>query len=415
MYQGTQRIRIRDFQNLIGRAGRSGMHTEGSILFADPAIFEKRRSRADGWRWAQAKDLLMPEKAEPCASALLAILEPLTNDDGSRYLRDRLLVAKSYISGDTELLASQLAEELSGHGYSVEKLSEQIRQKTQTISAIESYLMAHGDEDGQLGEESVNGLAEGTLAFFLADEEEKKLLIELFQLLASHVLQTVPEPERRRAIGKTLLGVRESAEIEQWVREHVRTFLQAEDVESLLSLLWPVLLRNIRNPSFSKCSIREILLDIGLGWIGGTSFHELLGTLLDSGARIGGGQKPRHPTIDHVVDICENALAYEGNMLLGAIIEMTTWVIPDEQDDLVVRLQLLQKRLKYGVAVKTAIVLYEMGFADRVVASELAAVVGTEASTKQLVRTAVRRNAHEVARVLDRFPAYFRGRLEHRA
>ena len=35
VYQGKEQIKVRDFHNLIGRAGRAGMHTEGSILFAD--------------------------------------------------------------------------------------------------------------------------------------------------------------------------------------------------------------------------------------------------------------------------------------------------------------------------------------------------------------------------------------------
>jgi len=34
--QGKDVIKVRDFQNLSGRAGRAGMHTEGTILFSDP-------------------------------------------------------------------------------------------------------------------------------------------------------------------------------------------------------------------------------------------------------------------------------------------------------------------------------------------------------------------------------------------
>jgi POLQ-like helicase len=57
LYQGNQKIKIRDFHNLMGRAGRSGMHIEGSIIFADPEIYDKKRVRTEGWRWAQAKEL----------------------------------------------------------------------------------------------------------------------------------------------------------------------------------------------------------------------------------------------------------------------------------------------------------------------------------------------------------------------
>ena len=43
VYQGLERIKVRDFHNLIGRAGRAGMHTEGSVLFADPVVYVASR------------------------------------------------------------------------------------------------------------------------------------------------------------------------------------------------------------------------------------------------------------------------------------------------------------------------------------------------------------------------------------
>jgi len=40
VYQGSERIKVRDFRNRIDRAGRTGMHTEGRILFADTDVHE---------------------------------------------------------------------------------------------------------------------------------------------------------------------------------------------------------------------------------------------------------------------------------------------------------------------------------------------------------------------------------------
>lgn len=417
LYQGRQRIRIRDFQNLIGRAGRSGMHTEGSVLFADPAIFEKRRSRSDGWRWEHAKELLAPENSEPCSSALLAVLEPLRSDDRKRKITDsRLLVVKEHVSENGRLdgLAARLVQRFAGRGYSEANLADQIARKRQTISAIESYLMTHGDEDGPgLDDGSVVGLAKDTLAYFLADDDEKPLIIELFTLLASHISQVVPEPARRRAIGRTLLGVRESAMIEEWVRGHAEQLLGTDDQEQLLSLLWPILSGNINNFTFMKCSVPELLLEIAVGWIRGIPFYELLGILEEANARIGGGERPRHPKIDHVIDICENALAYEGSLVLGAVCEMADLLLPDNHESLIAELEILQKRLKYGVASSSAIMLHEIGFADRIVASELALALGTGLATKGDTRNVIRQNAQEVRDRLRRYPTYFVERLEH--
>lgn len=43
--QGGEKIKVRDFHNLIGRAGRSGMHSEGTVIFADPEIYDTRAAR----------------------------------------------------------------------------------------------------------------------------------------------------------------------------------------------------------------------------------------------------------------------------------------------------------------------------------------------------------------------------------
>ena len=38
--QGGDQILVRDFHNLMGRAGRAGMHTKGSVIFSTPSIYD---------------------------------------------------------------------------------------------------------------------------------------------------------------------------------------------------------------------------------------------------------------------------------------------------------------------------------------------------------------------------------------
>jgi hypothetical protein len=73
--QGGEKILVRDFHNLMGRAGRAGMHTEGSVIFSTPAVFDQRNTYAQKWRWQEAKDLLDAGKSEPCTSSILAIFD----------------------------------------------------------------------------------------------------------------------------------------------------------------------------------------------------------------------------------------------------------------------------------------------------------------------------------------------------
>jgi len=63
--QGAERIMVRDFQNLMGRAGRAGMHTEGNVIFSTPSILDQRTDFRQKWRWDEAKELVDASKSEP--------------------------------------------------------------------------------------------------------------------------------------------------------------------------------------------------------------------------------------------------------------------------------------------------------------------------------------------------------------
>ncbi|HJF24967.1 MAG TPA: DEAD/DEAH box helicase, partial [Proteus mirabilis] len=75
-FQAGQEITTRDFHNLIGRAGRSGYHTEGSVIFADTDVFDKRTNFSEKWRWQRAMHLLDFTNAEDCVSSLLDLISP---------------------------------------------------------------------------------------------------------------------------------------------------------------------------------------------------------------------------------------------------------------------------------------------------------------------------------------------------
>ena len=72
-------------------------------------------------------------------------------------------------------------------------------------------------EDG-LSEADVTRLAEGTLAFFLADDQKKEHIRELFQLLAGNISANITDPARRKIYGRTLYGIRDAQAIEGWFK-----------------------------------------------------------------------------------------------------------------------------------------------------------------------------------------------------
>lgn len=410
IYQGAEKIRNRDFHNLIGRVGRSGMHTEGSILFADPNVYDNRRgSKKDRWRWREFKRLLNPENSEPCASVLLSIFDPIENDLKSDRLKmEPLSLVKLYINNPKSLdtLAASINEKYAGKNYSKAGVERQLQWKLKIITSIESFLMASWDDSEIWGHEEIaSDLAKGTLAYHLSDDSRKLQLIELFRLLASNISTHVSEPKKRKVFGKTMYGVRDSIEIEEWTIRNAFEIISCETQNALFEVLWPVLEKYIRNPNFQKCTAKEALYELAVGWLQGRPFSDLYAALIKSGAKIG----LRKVLIEHVVDICENALGYEGALIVGAVNVVCDLQLPLDTsvpDDL----QLLQKRLKYGLASASAVAIYELGLSDRVIAAEVCQAIGPVKSKKRALAV-IRSQWDVISDILEKYPRYFQDRL----
>jgi superfamily II DNA/RNA helicase len=415
VYQGMERIKVRDFHNLIGRAGRAGMHTEGSILFADPVIYDKRKARNDKWRWDQVKELLEPRNSEPCISNLLSIFDPIKSDDEKYTITmEALDFAKAYIDDPEEVakLAAGIAAQHGDKNFSRDGVERQVVWRISLICAVESFLLSHWDEseDG-LSEADVTRLAEGTLAFFLADDQKKEHIRELFQLLAGNISATITDPARRKIYGRTLYGIQDAQAIEGWVQSNADSLLSIVDETEALDLAWPLLTWHINGGVFTKFDKPEVLKEIAHGWISGKPFSDLLKIILKRKAKMIWGTRRREFKIDHVVDVCEGTLAYDSALVVGAVTEFIETLDQDGTGDLINHLQLFQKRLKYGLPTETTIALYELGFSDRVIAQDLAASLNLAATQKRDIVKALKKDRDGANAVMEKYPIHFQERM----
>ena len=409
VYQGRESIKVRDFHNLIGRAGRSGMHTEGSIIFADPEIYDKRNDRQERYKWLKVKEMLDPTNSEPCASTLMSIFEPLVSDDKKYSIRvDTLNIAQMYVDEPSKLndLPGKIYSEHGDKGFSTFGLEMQIKGKLSILGAIESYLMANWDDSGlSIPEDNAEVLARGTFAYHLSNEEDRNRIIELFKLLAKNIENNVGDAARRKVFGATLYGVWDSLLVERWVKDNLDAIAMSETHDELMDVLWPVVTQRIRNASFRKCNSPENLQELAHKWIQGESFQAILAILIEADCKFGLGKRQRDPQIDHVVDICENALSYDGMLALGAVIEICKLIQPDNED-MLSNLQYLQKRLRYGLASPSSIALYELGFSDRVVAKDMGTKIN-EVLTRRDALEEIKEHEEEMREVIQKYPAYF--------
>jgi hypothetical protein len=411
LYQGPELIKVRDFHNLIGRAGRAGMHTEGSILFADTEIYDERNGGKQSWRWQQLKKLLEPANSEPCISSLLSFFDRLQSDDGKYKLAvDPLELFSRYIAAPTEIskFAESVATQHADKGFTVGGLRTQVIQRTSFIAAVESFLMSHWDTgDTPIAPEGILVLAQGTLAYHLADTETKAKLIRLFAAIGDHVAKTVLEPERRRIFGKTLYGVNASEEIEAWARSHVAELTAATGPDDILNTPWPLIVSHCHNSGFRKCDKPEALRQVALAWLAGRPFNEILQVLRAEGARIIWGTKFREFVIESVVDVCEGGLAFDGSLLVGAVTELLEYIDPTATAEVVLRLRNFQKRFKYGLSSPTECALYELGFADRALVRELRRSLGLTSEKRTDVVRQLREAGDALTAILNMYPAYF--------
>jgi len=377
-YQGAERIKNRDFHNLIGRAGRSGMHTEGSILFADPLIYDRKRVRRENWKWHQVKNLVDPSNSEPCVSNLLSLFDPIQNDEKKQHLNiDVLKLLNIYVDNPDEVnnLAIHLAEKYANQGFTENSVGKQLDWKMSIIGAIESFLMFNMEDDEDDSFVSPQ-LVEGTLAYYLANDEQKSQLREIFKVLSTNISNNIADRDLRKIYGRTLYGLWDAKEIESWVNDNLDQLLVTSQ-DNLVDLLWPLLSSHISNQSFVKSSQPESMKELLKSWINGFSFEVMFAQIGASSTRLIWGSRFRDYQIDHVVDICENGFAYEGILLLGAVIEFIDNLEFEGKQPLIFSLQSFQKRLKYGLPSSESVTIHEMGFSDRVISQEMALILGS--------------------------------------
>jgi hypothetical protein len=301
-------------------------------------------------------------------------------------------------------------QNVNNEAFDVDALQREIDSKVNIISAIESYLMSNWDSTQNiLDRDDVRNLAIGTLAYFLAvDDNQKKQIEDLFTLLAENIETNIPDVLKRLIFGKTLYGVPSSVAISSWLDEHGTELSASQNEAEIFEIMWSLLEANIHNNQFRKCDKPESMKKLALEWCHGVPFNELLNILTQDDARRQAKSRRMRYTLEDVVDVCENGFAYDGILVLGAVIELVPTLTIDNSDVVVNSLQEFQKRLKYGLPSQMAVVLYELGFADRVVAIELSGIFQEIEASKDAILQALRARREEAFVVLDKYPAYFR-------
>lgn len=418
IYQGGERIKVRDFQNLVGRAGRSGMHTEGLVIFSDPAAFDKRRQRSESWKFTSAVELLSPSLSESTTSSLLGLLTPISSSDGKVELRQPAdVLCRLMLSDEDAWLewANEVVRLNPQFNFDSKALVDELRRRRRLIYAIESYLMANRGT-GPFAEfrASAEALGASTLAYHLASDELKPAIMALFTSIADYLEQEEPAPVKQAAYSKTLLGVRSAKAVEQWVNENREFLLSLESNLDWLMAIWSLFAQQSDSKFFHTVQPDSLPIQLAMRWVQGAPYMTLFAhSEAEKGSKPWGAQKRRRLTDDEIVDFCESTLGFECSLVLAAVAQFL-FAERGISDDGSAALTLFQKSLKYGLPDWPSISSYELGFSDRVLAQRLRDVTQADGFEGEFFASALESHQDQIEGLLADYPSYFESVLAGR-
>lgn len=409
IYQGKERIRNRDFQNLIGRAGRAGIYTEGTVLLSEIRIYNKKNDPYN-WRWVNYKKLLSSDSAEACTSALFTWLRA---DEGmEKYLENIIeIFVKYYANGDfSERIKIYLETQKIEMKENYEKAQYMLQQMIRNIEAIESFLLFYLMEDTyEESKERIHDIIKETLAFHMANDNERTRLFRIIDLVGEFLVYTVDTADKRQRYSKSLLGIKKEIEIEQWSVMHLQEIQNCTSEEEMLGIIFLLLLET-DNSIVSKCINKKLLIKIANSWIEGKTYIQICEYCMQEKIMLLKRKKATIMSLQDVINFCDNFLGYDCILVLAAIIENIKYYCDDKNIENL--LKQLSKRMKYGLPNQTSVILYEMGFNDRIVSMEMAEILDEKyqaGSRKEIVMLIKRDEVtrEKIQENLKKYPSYF--------
>ncbi|WP_294855274.1 DEAD/DEAH box helicase [uncultured Oscillibacter sp.] len=390
-------MQIRSFQNLMGRTARSGMYTEGSVIVTDPRLFDNRNNRSNGGnlRWNDCTKMFDSSAAEPCGSSILSLVRDIVVDYQAGFIGSEVAkyIIENYGKNDCfDQLISELSTALLEKypSKTSNNIAELVSFRKRTIEAIENHLCFVFSNDENTDRQAVaSDICKSTLAYFMANDEEKALIEKIFDVIALKINNF--DYSRVKNYAKTMVGIDLSLQIEKWLSEN-RLTQQNYTNEQLVEMLISFFLETHTIKKGTDC-----FSDICQMWLDGCSFIEMNG-------------RTSLPIAD-LEDICSKSISYELSFFVGSIID----IIEVNDEDIVNPLPnmlLHQRRMKYGVKTETAVSVCEKVFNDRFLANLLAEEMGHDAIEANSIVGAIKSHKDDILTLLSDYPTYFSERIK---
>jgi hypothetical protein len=273
------------------------------------------------------------------------------------------------------------------------------------VHGIASFLLTHLDFEGEGLPERAVEFAKNTLAHFLADDETRLQIEDVFRNIANSLLAHAATDEVRQALRRSPIAPRSVEALRAWLIANDVPLTQAAANGTLAVTVIPIMLQHNRHSTVTALSKQEVIPSLVHAWIRGDTFATILGLMSAANVRIGG--KNRFSKIEDAIALCEGGLAYEGAMIVATLADLSEGV----NGALCDAFKLLQRQIKAGLVSAASLGMYEVGFSDREIAKGLAGTF-PNVTDYNSARAWIRANADLTRNHVAPFPAYFSNVLE---
>lgn len=405
-------LSTRKFQNLIGRTARSGIHTEGSLICTDPKYFDEKEIKND--QWTSVVNLFDSAKSEHCNSAINNIFHNVAVPYTGGYVAGNMIVQRVleyYREGkilDTNSIAERFYQNHVSSGVKnrtdkdviVNKINQALQssiyQINEVLKSVELLIFDKIVTDEDVSEEQIVTLATKTLAYKMSSDETKDGIKTLFLAVAKKIL-SLPQ-EKRRVFSLAMNSYDTLAYLDKYLCDHPYIYNSCEfDEDIWIQITSELLINSNPNTYFAALDSdkRNILIKL---WISGASYcaiAEIVGLHLD-----------------RVIRICQNELSYSCNMLLSSIRELLSQykseeIVEGKWDAYINDITVFQQRLKYGLANEAEVAAYEYGYADRVIAREVGALLRDRKRTIGEHKLSIKTHKTAIQTLMENYPDYF--------
>ncbi|KPC50194.1 DEAD/DEAH box helicase [Amantichitinum ursilacus] len=416
LYQAGEKIKPRDFQNLMGRAGRAGMHTEGLVIFSDPDVHESRYEKYQRWRFLTALELLNSDSKDTTGSSILSIVQPLKIRGGLLIpinpveLIDVILYERNRWREWVDQLISRLP--IKNKNFNTKNLLGILSHRRNLISALESYMMANrGDGSFEEFQGDIAELAARSLAYSIASEEERVGIVGLFFAVAKYIENKEPDTGRQRLFSKTLMPIVDILQVEAWLNSNWDILLNCHDSATFLECLWPIFVSFGNNKLISNSNSGPFFFDVAKMWVSGEPYKKIFQLAKNVRPTKPWGEHGTRQVTEHdIIEFCEGTLGFDCPLVLAAVTEL---LFGENSSDLETAKPILffHKALKYGLPDPLSISCFERGFSDRVLAQDLTMALRENGYALDFLISPLGKYEELITQLLSKYPRYFQNLL----